>query len=273
MGVGEMRNVGIIGCGVMGSAIAQTLHDEGFVYDVDPERARALADTTRFKVSDTLASLVQASDLLLLAVKPQTLDSIYPILVSSGSKNKRWISIAAGVSTATLASNLGTNEVVRYMPNIAARYRKSVTAVAAHSEASKEFLEEAKAIALGFGTLHVLDERSFDGFTAISGSGVAFILHFLDSLALGGAGEGIAYPLGLTIAAQSAESAIALIEESGLHPQDLISRVTSAGGTTIEGITALKEGNLQTTVIDAVKRTAQRSRELEEEAANNTKRK
>jgi pyrroline-5-carboxylate reductase len=95
----------------------------------------------------------------------------------------------------------------------------------------------------------------------------------LDSLAQGGADEGIAYPLSLTIATQTAESAVTLIKESGLQPQDLISRVSSAGGTTVEGIKALIDGNLQATVGDAVKKTAQRSRELEKEAANHTKRK
>lgn len=273
MGVVSMRRVGIIGCGVMGSAIARTLHDKGVVYDVDPERARALAKGTKFNVVETLESAVKESDLLLLAVKPQTLPSIYPALVQAGSKDKRWISIAAGVSTLTLAENLGTTEIVRFMPNIAARYGYSVTAVAAHREARAELLEEAKRIALGFGHVHVLDERLFDGFTAISGSAVAFIIKFLDSLAQGGTDEGIAYPLSLTIATQTAESAVTLIKESGLQPQDLISRVSSAGGTTVEGIKALIDGNLQATVGDAVKKTAQRSRELEKEAANHTKRK
>lgn len=268
-----MRKVGMIGCGVMGSAIARTLQDEGFVYDIDPERARALADGTRFQVSDSLETVVQECNLLILAVKPQTLSSIYPVLRQAGSKEKRWISIAAGVSTSTLAENLGTTEVVRYMPNIAARYKQSVTAVAAHREAGRELLEEAKTIALGFGRVHVLDERLFDGFTAISGSAVAFIIKFLDSLARGGADEGLAYPLGLTIAAETAESAVTLIEESGLQPRDLINRVSSAGGTTVEGIKALNDGNLQATVMDAVRKTAQRSRELEEAAANHTERK
>jgi len=268
-----MKTIGIIGCGVMGSAIARTLSKEGYVYDVDPERARALSEGTRFAVAESLTSLVEKSDVLLLAVKPQTLNSLYATLREAGSSSKRWISIAAGVSTATLAANLDTCEIVRYMPNIAARYRHSVTAIAAHSEASKELLEEAKTIALGFGNVHVLDERYFDAFTAISGSAVAFILQFLDSLALGGSNEGLAYPLALTIAAQTAESAITLIEESGLQPQDLISRVTSAGGTTIEGINALLAGKLPQTVSDAVHKTAQRSKELEEEAANHTTRK
>ncbi|MGI6436795.1 MAG: pyrroline-5-carboxylate reductase family protein [Sphaerochaeta sp.] len=68
-----MRRVGMIGCGVMGSAIARTLQDEGFVYDIDPERARALADGTRFQVAETLETVVKKCDLLILAVKPQTL--------------------------------------------------------------------------------------------------------------------------------------------------------------------------------------------------------
>ena len=133
--------VGIIGCGAMGSAIARTLSDEGIVYDIDRERARSVAEGTKFRVADSLEEAVRECDLLLLAVKPQTLSDIYPVLMDSGSGEKRWISIAAGVSTSTLAENLGTTEVVRFMPNIAARYGRSVTAIAAHPAASGELQE------------------------------------------------------------------------------------------------------------------------------------
>ena len=162
--------ISVIGCGNMGGAIASALAAsewEVSVYDKAEEKAIALAEGTGISV---LSSLEEASgsNAIILAVKPQVLPTLYESLkeVDTGL----WISIAAGVPLSVLEDHIGTENVVRFMPNIAAASRKSVTAIAAGSEVSTEQKDLALSIASSFGSAYFIQENLFPAFIGISGS-------------------------------------------------------------------------------------------------------
>ncbi|MFA5468519.1 MAG: NAD(P)-binding domain-containing protein, partial [Sphaerochaetaceae bacterium] len=143
-----MKDIGIIGCGVMGSAIvraiAPTLKGKIYLYDIVSEVASNLAQETGGQILP-LEALLKESTTIVLAVKPQVLGELYSLLYQA--KGKQWISLAAGVSLETLVENLGSEEVIRIMPNIAASVGKSVTAIAPSKGASPLFVEETIALA------------------------------------------------------------------------------------------------------------------------------
>jgi len=262
-----MKKIGIIGAGNMGGAIAQALSSEKewqvSIFDLDKAKLDSLKDCTAV---NSLEELVQGEDLLLLAVKPQVLPSLYPILRKAGSRQKKWISIAAGVSLETLTENLGTEEVVRYMPNLAAQVRQSVTAVTPSLKASAALKDTALVIAELIGTAFILPEDQIAAFTGISGSAIAYVLQFFHALAMGGVKEGLPYPQALAIARDTALSAAALQKAGEENPVKLATMVCSAGGTTIEGMQALAEGAFDATVMAAVSASSAKFRLLEEKA-------
>jgi pyrroline-5-carboxylate reductase len=267
-----MKKIGIIGAGNMGGAIAQALSSENdwqvSIFDPDSAKTESLHGC---RLASSMEELVQSEDLLLLAVKPQVLPSLYPILRKAGSEKKRWISIAAGVSLETLIENLGTEEVVRFMPNLAAQVRQSVTAVTPSLKASASLKEKALLVAELFGSAFILPEDQIAAFTGISGSAIAYVFQFFHALAMGGVAEGLPYPQALAIARDTCLSAAALQKRDSANPVALATMVCSAGGTTIEGMKALANGNFDATVMAAVTASSAKFRLLEEKAKQSGK--
>lgn len=261
-----MQKLGIIGCGNMGGAIAQSLSEGAFVYDSDKQKVDALVQFEHIEAAESLEDLFGKTDCILLAVKPQVLPSLYPELRKYNSSQKNWISIAAGVPLEVLEQELETTQIVRFMPNIAASQKAAATAYAAHQNCSAEHIQYAQSIAQSFGKAFPINEKLFSAFIGISGSAIAFMLQFCHALSMGGVQEGIAYPQALKIVAATMESTTALLASTAEHPVALATMVCSAGGTTIEGMQTLAEGAFDAVVMQAVEASAEKSREMEERA-------
>lgn len=266
-----MNDISIIGCGNMGAAIGAALSESYRVHMYNPHRDKteAFAKEHKVVIEESLSSALSTSSIILIAVKPQVLATLYPELGSV--KGKRWISIAAGIPLEILQEKLSSDEVVRFMPNIAAKEKKSVTAVAFANGASEAFKAEAMAIANSFGSAFALPESQFAAFIGISGSGIAYMFQFIHAMALGGVNEGIPYPTAVSIVRDTMESAITLQRKSGKNPIELMSTVCSAGGTTIAGIQALSKGAFDGIVGDGVHASAKKSMILETNAINKGK--
>lgn len=259
----KKTSIAIIGCGNMGSSIAKALADSGLyslsVYDADKSKAESFASENN---ASCLAKLEDAKgfDVVMIAVKPQIMPSIYSEL--KALEPGFFISIAAGISIESLKAALGC-KVTRYMPNLAARTKKAVTAVAFSSDMKCEEKALAMEIASSFGSAFELDEKLFPAFIGISGSAIAYAFEIMHQLAMGGVREGIAYPKALDIVRDTFESATSLMKATGLGAVELETMVCSAGGTTIEGIKALDDGKLGATLINAVNAAAEKSRKME----------
>ncbi len=269
MSEATMHRIGILGCGNMGAAIIRALAKssefitELVIYDIDSELVSSLATEVSAKIAGSVEELNESSELIILAVKPQILPSIFPILAKKPNQN--YISIAAGVSLETLSSSLSSKQIIRFMPNIAASVGKALTAISPHEEASRELTRLAESIGATFGVITRIPEKQMSAFIGISGSAIAFFYQFLHAIALGGTQQGIPYNQSVTIAAETFSGAIELMKDSEELPASLITSVTSAGGTTIEGIHALEQGNFTGTVMGAVKAAAERGLKLEKQ--------
>lgn len=259
-----MRTLGILGCGNMGAAILAAASSSGMfdcvIFDTDTQKVNQITSEYGVRAASSIKELQSSSEGILLAIKPQILPSIYPLL--SELEDYPYISIAAGIELSTLEENLHSRQIVRFMPNIAASAGHSVTAYTASSGAEVDFVRSAVALAETFGSVIALEERLFSAFTGLSGSAIAYIFQFIHALASGGTRAGIPYQDAVKIAAQTMQGATALLDAGGRHPMDLLSSVTSAGGTTIAGVHALEEGAFTATVMNAVLAAAARADEL-----------
>lgn len=265
------KRVGFVGVGNMGEAMIKGLLRAGLVpasaIAATDARLDRLAEITRQYAIRGAAgnpALVGESDVIILAVKPQIMGAVLKEIASAVDARKLLISIAAGVPTRTLRDSLGRKDVrlIRVMPNAPALVLEGVTAIARAEGLAAGDLETAQELFGAVGRVVVLDEEALDAVTGLSGSGPAYIAIVIESLADGGVKMGLDRATAMTLAAQTVLGSAKLILETGAHPGQLKDMVSSPGGTTIAGISALEEGGVRRTFINAVERATQRSREL-----------
>ena len=263
----KKARITVIGTGNMGGAFAESLSGnpeiELSVFDSYRPCADKVAEGRPIAVLDDMTG-AKGSDVVIIAVKPQVLPEIYQDLADL--RPELFISIAAGVTLEKLQKNLGTKKVVRFMPNIAAKVGKAVTAVAFTDLITDDEKKLAMMVAKSVGSAFELEENLFSAFIGISGSGIAYMFDLMHNIAMGGVKEGIPYAKGLSIVADTMISAAALQKETGKNAIDLEAMVCSAKGTTIEGVAKLAEGGFASAVQNAVSAAAERSRELEKKA-------
>ena len=261
--------VGFVGGGNMGEALVRGLTKTGLIpaghllmADVRADRLEELKRLYGVVVVPDNVSLVRQADVVILAVKPQILGAVLDE-IAPASAGKLLISIAAGVSTRAIRCHLppGTR-MIRVMPNTPALVLEGATAIARAEGLGDGDLDMARQIFEAVGRVVILDEEMMDAVTGLSGSGPAYIALVVESLADGGVRVGLDRKTAMTLATQTVLGSARLLIDTGMHPGQLKDMVSSPGGTTITGIHTLEIGGLRRTLIDAVERATQRSREL-----------
>ena len=263
-----MKQLGIVGFGFMGEALVRGIRrmdgsPEVGVIEKDQRRRRLALESYGCRdYGEDFTALFSESELVILAIKPQQAAELLPKLRPDAGTTPV-LSLLAGTSTDRIKTLLGERPVVRSMPNLAAQTGNAVVGVSFSAEVERDLRRDALALAGAAGIAVELPESQMSAITGLSGSGIAFVFQFLHALALGGTRSGIPYAKSLEAALGVIEGAAAVIRESGTHPQEMLSRVCSPAGTTVEGVTALEEGAFTATVIDAVTRAARRAEELQ----------
>ena len=258
--------VGIVGYGNMGRAFAKALSsklgaDRVLIYEVSEDRKEKAVEEG-FGVAKSLYFLLQDSDILLLAVKPKDLRGVLED-IKEHIGDKLVVSIVAGVEISFYEALLGENaKVVRLMPNINVQVGQGATAITSNRMVSEEELSLLEDMLENSGNLYRISEALFDSFTALAGSGPAFVFEFIDALALAGVREGFDYETALSIALDTLMGSARLLKDLGGNPNEWITRVASPGGTTIEGITFLERKGFRGTVIRCVEKTSEKARKL-----------
>jgi pyrroline-5-carboxylate reductase len=264
------KKVGFVGAGNMGEALIKGLVESSLVpaeaiviADSRAARAEQIAQQYGVRAAADNGALVRGADVVILAVKPQIMAAVLREIMPALTNRPLLVSIAAGVSTATIQAVLGKYpRLIRVMPNTPALVLEGATAIARSQELDADDLETAQEIFTAVGRVVVLEEELMDAVTGLSGSGPAYVAIVIESLADGGVKMGLDRVTAMTLATQTVLGAARLIAETGVHPGALKDMVSSPGGTTIAGIAALEEGGIRTTFIRAVERATLRSREL-----------
>lgn len=254
-------NFGFLGSGNMASAIVKGMVNAGFaeperilIYDISDANSDRLCAATGVVKVKSREELIKNSDYLFIAVKPQVCHELLPEIKDIIKKYAPVVvSMAAGVSIEKIESHLGyAPPIIRMMPNINAVINESVTAVCANSKVAEADFRTVSDLLCVIGEIIPVEERYFGIFTAMASNSPAFTYLFLDSLARGAQKLGMNKKLALETAARAVIGSAKMLLESGEHPQELIDKVASPGGSTIEGICVLSELGFDSALVKAV---------------------
>ncbi len=264
--IGLPLSVGTIGAGNMAEAILRGLLRAGMAPDslsaADPDAGRLQRmRELGVRAVDSNLELVRASELVVLAVKPQQLEAATATLPRDGGPI--YLSIVAGATTAALRRMLGARaRIVRSMPNTPALIGAGITAVASDTGAESIDLERACAVLRAIGAVVLVPESALDAVTGLSGSGPAYVYAFIEALIEAGVREGLPLDTARALALETVHGAARLALESGEEPSLLRERVTSPGGTTVAGLAALESGGFRAAILAAVRAATARSKAL-----------
>ncbi len=266
--------IGLIGCGKMGSALAQGAIRAGVfsktdlrAYDPVPAAVEALGKALAENIQglNSLEEVFLQADCLLLCVKPGEVADVLSSLaqVKKGAEKPLVLSIAAGVTLADMEEKAeGQARIIRAMPNTPALIGEGAAAFSLGTLATSADAAFAQRLLGSVGSASEVNESLLDAVTGLSGSGPAYVYTFIEALADGALLEGLPREKALALATQTVLGAAKLVSESGEHPSILRDRVTSPGGTTIAGLAALEDGSFRSTTIKAVQAATARAREL-----------
>ncbi len=259
----------LVGAGKMGLALAQGWLDAGLSGNnlilVDPapgEAAKALAEDYGIQLYAEAVGLMP--NVLVLAVKPQIIDGVMAGLQPVIGPQTLVISIAAGIDIARLTRGLGTDRVVRTMPNTPAQIGKGITGAVAGPAVDGNDRSAADALLAAAGQVVWFDaEGDLDAVTAVSGSGPAYVFHLVEALAAAGEQQGLSAEIAMRLARQTVIGSAALMEADAAPAATLRTNVTSPNGTTAAALAVLMgEDGLTPLMGRAVTAARRRSEEL-----------
>jgi pyrroline-5-carboxylate reductase len=264
------KRLAFIGGGNMAEALLRGIlaakrlaPEQVIVTDVRADRLAYLRDTYGIETSGGNVDAAAHADTVLLAVKPQVVTGVLDDLRRVITERQLVISIAAGISTATIAEAfLRPVRVVRVMPNTPALVLEGMSALARGTLATPEDLALARGLFEAVGKVVVVDEALMDAVTGLSGSGPAYVFLVIEALSDAGVKAGLPRDVATALAAQTVRGAAKMVLETGKHPGELKDMVTSPGGTTIAGLHALEQGAVRASLINAVEAATRRSQEL-----------
>lgn len=262
--------IGFLGAGRMAQALGRgwiaaglTVPERVLASDPVAQAREAFAAAAEARaVADNLA-VVRDSDVLVLAVKPQTMTALLTEVRSAVSERHLVVSIAAGITLQQLGDGLGPNRrLVRVMPNTPCLVGASASGYAPAEGATADDVRLVDRLLNAVGRAYRVPEHLLDAVTGLSGSGPAFVYVVIEALSDGGVRVGLPRDVATALAAQTVLGAAKMVLETGTHPGVLKDMVASPGGTTIAGLHALERGGLRAALLDAVEAAARRSAEL-----------
>lgn len=255
----------------MGRSLLNGLINNGFLrenliaVEVDEDKRQQLKQEFGINVAGKMRGVVALADIVILAVKPQTMkDAVTALMSELSSCRPLLISIAAGVSLDSLAMWSAPDfAIIRAMPNTPALVNQAATAICTNSRVSETQVNFATGILSAVGkVVKVQDENMIDVVTALSGSGPAYFFYLLEIM------EKTAIKLGLDadsarqLSQQTAFGAASMALQSRLEPEELRKQVTSPGGTTEAALKVMSKHNFAEVLGEAMTAAMQRSKEL-----------
>lgn len=266
----QNKRIAFVGAGSMGQALIKGLLEAGLV---QKEQVMASAHSQKtlahleqefgIKTYQDNQEMIKEAEIVVLAVKPQVLETVLKEIKEVIKVSQLVISIAAGVNLEYLENNLIPSlPVVRVMPNTPCLVREGACGLALGTYADKRAEKIVEHLLLAVGKVVVVPEKLLNAVTGLSGSGPAYIYLIIEALADGGVREGLNRQQALTLAAQTVLGSAKMVLETGEHPGVLKDKVTSPGGTTIEAIYGLERDGIRGAMIKAVSLSSKKAEEL-----------
>ncbi|ACO76567.1 pyrroline-5-carboxylate reductase [Azotobacter vinelandii CA] len=264
--------IAFIGAGNMAASLIGGLRAQGVPAGAirasapSAERRARIAAEHGIELFADNAEAAAGADLVVLAVKPQVMKSVCQALAAHLRPEQLIVSIAAGITCASLESWLGERPLVRCMPNTPALLRQGVSGLFANARVSAAQRQQAARLLGAVGLVLWLDEeRLIDAVTAVSGSGPAYFFLLMEAMTAAGERLGLPHGSAVQLTLQTALGAARMATESGVDAAELRRRVTSPNGTTEAAINTFQAGGFEALVQQALDAAARRSAELAEQ--------
>ena len=258
-------NIGFIGVGNMASAIIPAVMQLGFdvfLHRKDPQKPLSFENSDKTIMCVSAQQLCEQCDMIFLAVKPQTLPEIVKEIKQS-AQGKCIVSIAAGVTSATLAKWLPGADIIRVMPNTPITMGFGATAVARPEKLSNQaLLDTVINIFSSRGICVIIDENKINEMTAISGSSPAYFFYIIKVMVENAVHMGIDKQDAINMAAQSMLGSAQMLLNGEKNAEQLIKQVCSPGGTTLAALDVFDQSGLSATIYKAMKACTDRAYEL-----------
>jgi pyrroline-5-carboxylate reductase len=254
--MGESLLTGLLAAGAEPDSLA--------VAEVDGERRRLLEE--RFpgvRIAPNPAWVVGDADVVVLAVKPGDVPAVLGAAEPTLAASTLILSIAAGVSIATLERHAPGRPVVRAMPNTPALVRRGAAAIAGGEHATDLHLGLAEEVLDAVGVVVRVPERMLDAVTGLSGSGPAYVFLVAEAMIEAGVLNGVPRDVATTLVHQTILGAGTMLVEEDESAEALRAAVTSPGGTTAAGLRVLEARSVRGAILDAVTAAAARAAELD----------
>jgi len=264
--------IAFIGAGNMAASLIGGLRAKGL--ETAQIRASDPGAETRAKITaehgiETFADNGQAidgADVVVLAVKPQAMKAVCEALRPSLAPNQVVVSIAAGITCASMTQWLGSQPIVRCMPNTPALLRQGVSGLYATAQVSQQQRQQAEDLLSAVGLALWLDqEQQLDAVTAVSGSGPAYFFLLIEAMTAAGEKLGLPRETAAQLTLQTALGAAHMAVSSDVDAAELRRRVTSPAGTTEAAIKSFQANGFEALVEKALGAAAHRSAEMAEQ--------
>jgi len=271
--VNELK-VAFVGAGNMATSIIGGLIEQGMpetnlrASDPFPDSLQRLQTTAAIMTSTENSEVVAGADVVILAVKPQVMAEVTrDISAAVAAANAVVISIAAGITIASLRAGLGENTaIIRCMPNTPALLRAGATALYANEATSQQQRRDASDILAAVGSVcWVEQEQQLDAVTALSGSGPAYFFLFMEAMTEAGIKLGLDEASARALTLQTGLGACRMAVEGDVDLPELRQRVTSPGGTTERAVQSFQHADLHGIVEKAMQAALDRAREMARE--------
>lgn len=271
----NINRIAILGSGSMGTAIFSGLLASGFdsakvsITTKSAESAAKLADelgVTAIALESQPtgnADAVVGADVVLVAVKPAYVVQVLKEASSKLQSNALVISVAAGITTASMEAVLPASvSVVRAMPNTPAIVGRAVTGISSGSRVCEEQLETALDLFETVGRVVVLPEEQIDALSTISGSGPAYVFYLIEQLTLAAQEMGFGEDVAAMLVEETFAGASELLAASNQSPEVLRKQVTSPNGTTMQAVAVMEQAELAKLFTKATKAALARAKEI-----------
>jgi pyrroline-5-carboxylate reductase len=266
----DERKIAILGAGQIGEALLTGLLSSGWRTAAEiaastrrEERAQELRERHGVAVSLSNADTARGAALVVVAVKPQDIETLLGEIGPLIQPDQTVLSIAAAIPTAAIERHLERGvPVVRAMPNTPAVVHEGMAGICAGAHAGEEHLTLAEEALRHLGAVVRVSEPYMDAVTAVSGSGPAYFALLAEAMIEAGILLGLSREISTQLVVQTMLGTAKQLRDLKMHPVELREMVTSPGGTTIAAIRELEQAGVRAAFLNAIQAAMDRSREL-----------
>jgi pyrroline-5-carboxylate reductase len=259
--------IAILGAGKIGESLLAGLRSSDWADIVATtrreERAAELRERHGVEATTDNAAAIKGADVVVLAVKPQDIETLLGEIGHLLKAEQTVVSVAAAIPTATIERHVAPDvPVVRSMPNAPSTVHEGIAGMCAGRHAAREHLERAGTVLRAVGDVVEVPEEQMDAITAVSGSGPAYYALLAEAMIEAGILLGLSREISTKLVVQTMLGTARLLRDEQVHPVELREAVTSPGGTTIRAIRELEQAGVRAAFLNAINAAMERSKEL-----------